>query len=75
MKVMKDFNCPTCGVFERYIEHDVLVTECDCGKLSNSLLAAPRSKLEGITGDFPDAHARWAKIREDNARIKAKREN
>jgi hypothetical protein len=37
------------------------------------MIGTPSVKLEGITGDFPDAHTKWAKIREDNKRIKDKR--
>ena len=75
MLVMRDFKCPTCGVFERFIDHKVEVVECECGQIANRQFSAPRSKLEGISGAFPDAHARWAKIREDNARNKARRES
>ncbi len=75
MKVMRDFNCPNCGVFERFIDHVVEQVKCGCGAIAPRQFSAPRSKLEGISGDFPDAHARWAKIREDNARVKAKRES
>ena len=31
-------------------------------------LGAPRAKLEGITGSFPGAHDRWARIREEKHR-------
>ena len=75
MKIMRDFECPDCGVFERYVDHDQLTVACDCGEFAMRKLSAPTISLEGISGDFPGAHDRWAKIREDNARIKAKRES
>jgi len=33
-----------------------------------------RSKLEGITGDFPTAYDRWAKVHEEANRQARKRE-
>lgn len=73
MKIMLDFNCAVCGSFERYVESDTKIVDCDCGAFAARQLSMPTVKLEGLTGDFPGAHEKWARIREDNARIKAKR--
>lgn len=74
MKVFRDFVCGDCGLAtEKYIDNSIRCIECECGGNAMSQLSMPRSKLEGISGAFPDAHDRWARIREDNARIKAKR--
>ena len=76
MRVMRDFQCTSCEkVVERFIESTIEGIECDCGSVALRLISAPRSKLDGTSGDFPGAAMRWAKIREDNARIKAKRES
>lgn len=76
MKTLRDFQCNDCGsVFEAYAGHDTHVLECrDCHGKARRLIGTPRIKLEGVTGAFPTAHDRWAKIREDNARIKARRQ-
>ena len=73
MKQLRDFACETCGtVQERFINNEVVQVDCACGAIANRLIGMPTVKLEGISGAFPGAHAKWAKIREDNARLKAK---
>jgi hypothetical protein len=74
MRVFRDFSCECGEVTEKYISNEVNTIECSCGKTAQKVLSMPRVKLEGITGAFPGAADRWARIREDNARIKAKRE-
>jgi putative FmdB family regulatory protein len=61
MKILFDFECKDCGVFDKIIEY-TKTTDCPtCGKESKKLISTPTIKLEGISGDFPDAHAKWAK--------------
>ena len=75
MRVLRDFECITCGlVTEKLCEQTVDQIMCpDCGSDAVAMLSTPAIKLEGISGAFPDAHSKWAKIREDNARSKASR--
>ncbi len=74
MKILRDFKCPDClTVYERFLDASVTQVPCACGEAAIREISMPTVSLEGISGDFPGAHARWAKIREDNARIKAKR--
>lgn len=74
-KILRDFKCDSCGSEqERFVDTNLTELQCDCGGLSYRVIGMPTVKLEGITGDFPGAHSRWAKIREDNARIKARRQ-
>lgn len=73
MRLLRDFRCESCDtVVEKYIDSEAKVVQCECGKDAHRMVSAPRSALEGISGDFPGAHMRWATIREQNARIKAK---
>ncbi len=72
-RLLLDFHCPKCGDIEKFVDSQSKSVECDCGTTAERRIGMPTVKLEGISGDFPDAHARWAKIREDNARIKARR--
>jgi len=61
MKILYDFECKDCGVFEKIIEY-TQKTDCPtCGKESTKLISTPTIKLEGMSGAFPDAHAKWAK--------------
>ena len=71
-----DFKCEQCG---KSSEHLVQITQlsmlCICGGEMRRLVSTPTIRLDGISGDFPSASDRWANVREQNARIKAKRAN
>lgn len=74
MRQMFDFVCSACdAVTERYIDSDVRSLVCECGHEATRVIGMPTVKLEGITGAFPGAAEKWARVREDNARIKAAR--
>ncbi len=73
-KIMREFACECGLVTERFIDVECKEINCECGKQAKRIVGMPTVKLEGLTGDFPGAHAKWAKIREDNARQKARRE-
>ena len=61
-----DFKCGSCGhTYELFTDSDTRTDNCPiCGGVSDRLVAAPRFKLEGVTGDFPTAYDRWAKVHE-----------
>jgi hypothetical protein len=74
MKRLRDFQCCACeAMYERFVSDEVKDMICDCGESAFPVITRATIKLEGITGAFPGAHDRWARIREDNARIKARR--
>ena len=74
MRVMNDFICEDCGnAEERFVDVSTESYPCKCSGEMVRRVGMPTVKLEGITGSFPGAHEKWAKIREENARIKAKR--
>ena len=69
MKLLRDFRCHACGLMqERFIDTEVNEVPCGCGGVAIRIIGMPHVSLEGITGAFPGAHERWAKIREDKAR-------
>lgn len=75
MRQIRDFKCRDCGRSdERYIDDAVQWVECECGARAYRVISTPTVRLEGITGAFPGAHDKWARVREENARIKAKKE-
>ena len=75
MKNLRDFLCGSCGkVEERYIDTDISTVDCVCGGVANRLIGMPRVALDGTDPGFPGAYDKWARVREENARIKAKRE-
>ena len=75
MRTIRDFLCGTCGqVSEKLVDSDYKTIECpECHGDAIEQMSMPTVRLEGITGSFPGAADRWARIREDNARIKANR--
>ena len=59
--ILFSFECKDCGVFDKLTKYTA-TTDCPtCGKESKKILNTPTIKLEGLSGDFPDAHAKWAK--------------
>ena len=59
--ILFSFECKDCGVFDKFTKYTT-TTDCPtCGKESKKILNTPTIKLEGLSGDFPDAHAKWAK--------------
>jgi hypothetical protein len=67
MKILNDFQCAKGHKEEYFVDSSVMVVTCrHCGNDATKLLAAPRSKLEGITGAFPDAYRKWDKNRQSH---------
>ena len=74
MRTLRDFLCRSCEtVFERYISNDIEQVTCECGGLADRMIGMPRVALDGTDPSFPGAYDRWARVREENARVKAKR--
>jgi putative FmdB family regulatory protein len=70
-----DFKCDTCGHVDEYLVHNGQREHtCSCGGKAYRQMSMPTVRLEGITGAFPSAHTRWAKVREDNRRNMEKRD-
>lgn len=74
-KVMRDFRCERCDLEEeRFIDTKITQIVCpECGGTMTRLVGMPRVALDGTDPGFPGAYDKWARIREDNAKIKARR--
>lgn len=73
MKILNDFKCADDHVTEALREDSVTAIVCaHCGKEAIKALAAPRSKLEGFSGAFPDAYDRWTKVRAEKLKQEQK---
>lgn len=70
-----DFKCNECGhKHEAFLKQPVNTQVCPkCCGVSTQQLSAPRSHLEGITGDFPGAAERWAVNHEQRAKADHKK--
>ena len=70
-----EYKCESCSVVTEDIRkiaerHDPM--ECPaCGGKAQFIVSTPTIGLDGISGDFPTASDRWAKLREQ--RVKAER--
>lgn len=75
MRTIRDFCCGDCGtISEKLMATECRTVECpECGGNATQLMSMPTVRLEGITGAFPGAAQKWARVREDNARIKARK--
>lgn len=66
---MFDFQCPNGHVFEGLVAPSLRIHPCPkCGKQGDRLIATPRVRLDGISGDFPTASDAWEKRRESHMR-------
>jgi len=74
MKRLFDFLCMDCEeVTEKLVDTNCREIECYCGSRAKRQVSMPTVRLDGTDPGFPGAYDRWAKIREDNAKIKKKR--
>lgn len=74
MKLLRDFVCNECEAeYEKYIDSEVTFIVCDCGAFAYRVIGMPHVSLDGTDPSFPGAYDKWARVREDNAKQKAKR--
>jgi hypothetical protein len=72
--MLNDYCCESCGtVQERFIDGETVAVACVCGEITKRVIGMPRVALDGTDPSFPGAYDKWARVREENARIKAKR--
>lgn len=69
MLIVSDFKCQKCDslIVDKLHKSGVDVPCPDCGGETKRLLAAPRSKLDGTSGDFPGESMKWARKHEKAA--------
>lgn len=67
--VLYRYHCVEHGEFEAFnaIANRESCSCPKCGKDTQYMVASPRIKLEGITGHFPTASDKWAKLHEKEA--------
>lgn len=67
--ILYRYNCIEHGEFEALntIEKRELMFCPMCDLDAQYMVAAPRVKLEGVTGDFPTAADKWTKLHEKEA--------
>lgn len=71
---MFEYQCADGHVSEALTETETWEIHCrTCGEPARRIISPVRCRLEGITGAFPGAADRWAKVHEEATRIARKR--
>ena len=64
MRGFYDFMCEDFHMFESFINSEDRALPCKiCGEEAKRIISCPTIKLEGITGSFPGAAEKWARVR------------
>lgn len=72
MRRIYDFRCSEGHLFEKFIDSDIKSIDCDiCGQPSTRVVSCAAPMLDPISGDYPSATMKWAKMRQE--KIKAER--
>ena len=73
-KLLRDFCCQECHTsVERFVDSSLSAVPCECGGTANRMIGMPTVRLDGTDPSFPGAYEKWANIREQNAKIKARK--
>lgn len=74
-RMMFDFRCEDGHLNEHFVDSETREVSCkECGKPATREVAAPRTVLDHISGDFPGATMSWAKRREQHMKLERKAE-
>ena len=69
-----EFICAEDHLTEAYIDAEKRTTDCKvCGHPAIRIISKPMVKLEGVTGDFPDAAMKWERKRNEKMAQERKR--
>ena len=63
-----DFKCPKGHIEEHFAKDDEKQRRCSCGELSRRIISPVRAKLDPLSGHFPTASDKWAKMHERGAK-------
>ncbi|MFZ9611593.1 MAG: hypothetical protein ACO294_12915 [Methylococcales bacterium] len=72
MKRIYEFACENGHKVDRYVEYEQNIVQCDCGAEALRALSAPAFKLEGWSGSFPSAHAKFDRIHREKLKAEQK---
>lgn len=65
-----NFQCSEGHKEEYFVSSDTESVECKvCGALAYRVVSTPNFKLDGITGAFPTASDKWARIHEQASAV------
>ena len=72
MKKFYDYVCENGHKTERFVDYEATSLMCECGANATRLLSAPAFRLEGWSGSFPSAYAKFGKSHVDKLKSEQK---
>ena len=72
MKRFYDYVCENGHKTEKFVVYEAMNLKCECGALATRSLSAPAFRLEGWSGSFPTAHAKFGKSHTDKLKSEQK---
>jgi len=72
MKRIYEFACGSGQRIERFVDYETTTVECKCGASANRIISAPNFNLEGWSGNFPTAYAKFEKRHVDKLKSEQK---
>jgi hypothetical protein len=68
-----DFECKNSHITEAFVDLDTKEVQCgECGEKATRIISPSRVYLDPISGDFPVATARWARMRSEKIALEKK---
>jgi len=72
MRRIFEFACKNGHRTDRLVVYETTSLMCECGATANRILSAPAFRLEGWSGHFPTAHAKFGKSHTDKLKSERK---
>lgn len=73
MRRMFEHKCSKGHITEALVDYEATEVLCECGEVATRIISTPRIALDGTNPNFVGAYDRWARVREEKAKIEAKR--
>ena len=73
MRRMYDFKCSEGHITEGFVDYETTVINCECGDVANRIISPVRISLDGTDPTYVGAYDKWARTREQQKKIEAKR--
>ena len=68
-----EHKCSKGHITEALVDYEATEVLCECGEVATRIISTPRIALDGTNPNFVGAYDRWARVREEKAKIEAKR--
>lgn len=73
MRRLYEHKCSKGHLTEALVAYEATEVLCECGEVATRIISTPRIALDGTNPNFVGAYDKWARVREEKAKIEAKR--